>query len=231
MGAPRVSGRDRRVSPRSRGGLVRGDYSIPADQLARELLGCLLVRKIGTTRLAGVIVETEAYLGAIDKAAHSKGARRTPRTEPMFGPGGTAYVFLVYGMHCCFNVAASTEGDPQAVLIRAIEPTEGSESMRSIREQRSRASSPGSLPDHRLGSGPARLCAALDIDRRFSGIDLTVSDAIWIEKRARTRARRELDIGTSVRIGVDYAEEWAKAELRFFVRGSRSISGPKSLSV
>lgn len=217
-------------SPRSRGGLVRANYSRPADQLARDLLGCVLVRQLGSARLAGVIVETEAYLGAIDKAAHSKGARRTPRTEPMFGPGGTAYVFLIYGMHCCFNVAASTEGDPQAVLIRAVEPTEGVERMREIRAQTSRAANPDKLPEHLLCSGPARLCQAMDIDRRFSGVDLTSSDAIWIEPRSRSGGSGEPDIGTSVRIGVDYAEEWAAAELRYFVKGSRSISGPKALS-
>ncbi|MEO1535117.1 MAG: DNA-3-methyladenine glycosylase [Planctomycetota bacterium] len=211
--------------------LLRDSFGTSADTLAQSLLGCTLVRTLSDgTRLAGVIVETEAYLGAIDKAAHSKGARRTPRTEPMFGPGGTAYVFLIYGMHCCFNVAASTEGDPQAVLIRALEPTESSRTMRAIRAKTSKAANPGKLPDHLLCSGPARLCQAMDIDRRFSGIDLTASDDIWIEPRSRSGDSGEPDIGTSVRIGVDYAEEWAAAELRYFVRGSRSISGPKALS-
>ena len=218
-------------SPRARGGLVRSYYAKPADQLARDLIGCVLVRRIGSTRLAGVIVETEAYLGAIDKAAHSYNNRRTARTEPMFGPGGTAYVYFTYGMHHCMNVAAGTAGDPQAVLIRALEPTEGVERMRAIRARKSKAVDPNKLSEQLLCSGPARLCQALDIDRRFSGIDLTASDAIWIEKRTRSVGTDELTIGTSVRIGVDSAEEWKTSELRYFLRGSRSISGPKALSV
>ncbi|MEO1583024.1 MAG: DNA-3-methyladenine glycosylase [Planctomycetota bacterium] len=211
--------------------LRRCTFAVPADTLAQSLLGCTLVRQLKCgTRLAGVIVETEAYLGAIDKAAHSKGARRTPRTEPMFGPGGTAYVFLIYGMYRCFNIAASTEGDPQAVLIRAVEPTEGIDRMRELRAAKSRARDPNKLPEHLLCSGPARLCDSMDIGLGFSGQDLTSPGEIWIEPRSRRAGGGEPDIGTSVRIGVEYAEEWAEAELRYFVRGSRSISGPKALS-
>lgn len=211
--------------------LDAGHYATPADTLAQSLLGCTLVRRLSDgTRLAGVIVETEAYLGAIDKAAHSYGNRRTARTEPMFGPGGTAYVYFTYGMHHCMNVIAGSAGDPQAVLIRALEPAEGSERMRSIRAKKSRAADPNKLSEHLLCSGPARLCQAMDIDRRFSGIDLTRSEEIWIEPRTRSAGCDEPDIGTSVRIGIGYAEEWADAELRFFLRGSRSLSGPRALS-
>lgn len=214
------------------GRLSRADYAHPAESLAPALLGCTLVRLLDDgTRLAGVILETEAYLGAPDAAAHSFKGRRTDRTEPMFGPAGTAYVYFTYGMHHCMNVAASSEGDPQAVLIRALEPTEGGERMREIRAKKSKAADPNKLPEHLLCSGPARLCQAMDIDRRFSGIDLTASDEVWVEKRARSANGDELRIGTSVRIGIDSAEEWTASELRYFLKGSRSISGPKALSV
>ncbi len=212
--------------------IERRVFSAPADTLAQSLLGCKLVRRLPDgTRLAGIIVETEAYLGVVDKAAHSYNNRRTARTEPMFGPGGTAYVYFTYGMHHCMNVAASTEGDPQAVLIRALEPTEGSRTMRAIRAKTSKAANPNALPEHLLCSGPARLCQAMDIDRRFSGTDLTASDELWIEERTRSRGSDEPDIGRSVRIGIGYAEEWVQTPLRYFLRGSRSLSGPKALSV
>ncbi|MEM8756652.1 MAG: DNA-3-methyladenine glycosylase [Planctomycetota bacterium] len=213
--------------------LDRSAYAVPADELARSLLGCTLVRRLDDgTRLAGTIVETEAYLGVRDKAAHSKGARRTPRTEPMFGPGGTAYVFLIYGMHRCFNIAAATPGDPQAVLIRALEPVLGLSTMRAHRAQRSRAANPAALPDHLVCSGPGRLCDALGIDLGMSGLDVADRDSkIRVEQIQKASGGvPTAEIGTSSRIGVDYAEEWKDALLRFFIRGSRAVSGPASMN-
>jgi DNA-3-methyladenine glycosylase len=209
--------------------LNREFFAVPADRLARALLGCTLVRRLDDgARLAGVIVETEAYLGARDRAAHSFGNRRTPRTEPMFGPGGTAYVYFTYGMHHCMNIAAAAAGDPQAVLIRALEPVEGMDVMRRHRAAMARAADPAALLEGLLCSGPARLCVALGIDRRHSGLDLTRRGAIWVEGPKRSLVS-EHAIGRSTRIGVGYAGPWALRELRFYLRGNSSVSGPRGL--
>lgn len=209
--------------------LTRANFCVQADRLARALLGCTLVRRLDNgARLSGVIVETEAYLGARDRAAHSFGSRRTPRTEPMFGPGGTAYVYFTYGMHHCMNIAASVAGDPQAVLIRALEPSEGMIMMKQHRAESSRASDPGALPEALLCSGPARLCLALGIDRRHSGLDLARPGPIWVEG-PKGNVVSEHGVGRSARIGVGYAGPWALRELRYYLRGSPAVSGPRKV--
>src|SRR5918994_7127373 len=132
--------------------------------VARELLGKLLVVPArGGSRVSGIIVEAEAYRGPQDRAAHSFGGRRTKRTEPMYGIGGTAYVFFVYGMYNQFNVVTNASEIPHAVLIRALEPVEGIELMRKRRHGQ---------PDRNLTNGPGKLCIAMGIDRRFDGEDL-----------------------------------------------------------
>src|SRR5258705_4112099 len=129
--------------------------------VARELLGKLLVVPASNSkRISATIVEVEAYRGPQDRAAHSYGGRRTKRTETMYGIGGTAYVFFVYGMYYQFNVVTGAAETPHAVLIRAVEPVEGIELMRRRRH---------SQPDHHLTNGPGKLCIALDIDRLLDG--------------------------------------------------------------
>lgn len=195
---------------------------MPAERLAPALLGRRLVRVLESgERLAGLIVETEAYLGVRDRAAHSFGGRRTARTEPMFGPGGTAYVYFTYGMHHCFNVVGGAVDEPVAVLIRAIEPTEGLEVMRRHRLRRRPRGSP-EIPDVRLGAGPANLCLALDIDRRLSGIDLTRSGEVFIEETGARFAGGAM--GRGPRVGVDSAGAWARRSLRWWVKASGSVS-------
>ena len=164
--------------------------------VARELLAKLLVvpTKNGK-RVSGRIVEVEAYHGPEDRAAHSFGGRRTKRTEPMYGIGGTAYVFFVYGMYYQFNVVTNVAGTPHAVLIRAIEPVEGIELMRKRR---------GSQPDHNLTNGPGKLCIALGIDRNLDGADL-LGNKVWLEEGEEIPRSR---IMSGPRTGIDYAEEW-----------------------
>ncbi len=207
--------------------LDRDFFSRKADALAVDLLGRVLVRVTDDgTRLAGRIVETEAYLGPEDKAAHSAGWRRTPRTEPMFGPPGLSYVFLTYGMHHCFNIVCDREGSPQAVLIRAVEPLEGLEAMRAVRLAH-RGDPSRAMPDKCLCSGPARLCQAMAIDRGLNAVDLTGSERIWLEPGSESSPERK-KIGNSARIGVAYAGEWADARLRWFEVGSGHVSrGPE----
>jgi DNA-3-methyladenine glycosylase len=183
-------------------------------RVARELLGKrLVVPTPGGARVSGRVVETEAYLGVEDKAAHSYGGRRTRRTETMFAEGGAAYVFFVYGMHHQFNVVAGPEGRAHAVLVRAVEPEEGVELMRERRP----------VPKEReLTSGPGKLCRALGIDLTFDGEDLTAGGRVWLEETGQTY--RPDEIASGPRIGVAYAAEDALKPWRFWVEGNVYVS-------
>ncbi len=197
------------------------DYRQPSPTLAQSLLAQTLVRILDDgTRLAGRIVETEAYLGVKDNAAHSFGGRRTPRNESMYARAGTAYVYFTYGMHHCFNVVCGEVDEPVAVLIRALEPTEGLERM-VVHRAASRCAK--ALKETDLCSGPAKLCQALAIDRELNAEDLTSSERIFIE----TTRQGPIDPATTVnraRIGVDYAGEWAQRPLRWYIQDSAHVS-------
>jgi DNA-3-methyladenine glycosylase len=180
--------------------------------VARELLGKLLVvPKRDGTRVSGIIVETEAYRGPQDRAAHSYGGRRTKRTETMYGIGGTAYVFFVYGMYYQFNVVTNAASHPHAVLIRAVEPVEGIELMRKCRHGQS---------DHNLTNGPGKLCIAMGIDRKLDAADL-LGNRVWLEA-GRTVTRSQIASGP--RIGIDYAEGWRDKPWRFWIRDNPFVS-------
>jgi DNA-3-methyladenine glycosylase len=179
---------------------------------ARDLLGRRLVRVRNGTRLCGRIVEVEAYAGEDDQASHARFGR-TERNAAMFGPPGHAYVYFVYGMHHCLNVVTEREGYPAAVLIRAIEPLEGIETMRRRR---------GGRPDLQLTSGPARLCQAMGIDRRFDGADLCAQEALlFIEKGAVVSDEA---VVAGPRVGVRGDKAAVTSPWRFSVRGSRFVS-------
>ena len=167
--------------------------------VARDLIGINLVHDDGVTRRVGRIVETEAYMGPEDLAAHSARGR-TNRTEVMFGPPGHAYVYFIYGFWYCLNVVTSRKGVPHAVLLRALEPVEG-------------------ISDKSWG--PGLLCRAMGIDRALNGTDLC-ANRLWLERpHGGTPA---VHIGTGPRIGVDYAGSWAKRPWRFFDRDSPYVS-------
>ncbi|MCE9589536.1 MAG: DNA-3-methyladenine glycosylase [Planctomycetes bacterium] len=183
--------------------------------VARALLGQRLVRVLHGQRLAGLIVETEAYLGIPDKAAHTYNGRRTPRNASMWGDGGHAYVYFTYGLHHCCNVVCGRAEEPVAVLLRALEPTEGLDVMRRHRKAH--------MPDTNLCSGPAKLAQALAIDRKLDGADLVAGDTLFLE-RTRSRCVAASRIVASPRIGVDYAGEWAARPLRFHLRDHPHIS-------
>lgn len=180
--------------------------------IARELIGKLLVvPDIDGRRVSGMIVETEAYLGVEDRAAHSFGGRRTPRNEVTYGIGGHAYVFFVYGMYYQLNVACGPADTPHAILIRAVEPVDGTKLMHE-RRKREKATD--------LTSGPGKLCIALAVDRSFNGEQLT-GNRIWIEKY---RSFNDNEIAVGKRVGIDYAGEDAHLPLRFWVRGNENVS-------
>ena len=180
--------------------LPRAFYDRDTVAVARDLLGKHLVHLSRGVERIGRIVEVEAYLGPHDLASHSSRGL-TARTRVMFGPPGHAYVYLVYGMHCCMNVVTEREGQASAVLIRAVEPVRNAE---------------GST------RGPGRLCKAMRIDRRLNGHDL-VSKDFFISDPPGVETSR---IVMRPRVGVDYAGRWAKRHLRFYLRGNPFVSRP-----
>lgn len=199
----------------------REDYRDGPETIAQKLIGALLVRTLESgERLSGMIVETEAYLGVEDKAAHTYRGRRTARTEPMFGAPGTAYVYFTYGMHHCMNVVCGAKDEPVAALIRALEPVEGVDQIGNNRLQGRERNTP--LAETDLCSGPAKLCQALAIDRRLSGIDMTLSGSIWIEHCPNKTGAIELV--QSPRIGINSAQEWALKPLRWHLAKNRHVS-------
>ncbi|MGA2246164.1 MAG: DNA-3-methyladenine glycosylase [Verrucomicrobiota bacterium] len=178
--------------------LPRSFYDRDTTLVAQELLGKLLVHQTPGTRYVGRIVETEAYLGEHDLAAHSsKGL--TARTKIMFGPPGHAYVYFIYGMYFCMNVVTEREGHASAVLLRAVEPVQN-------------------LAGRTCG--PGLLCQAMRIDRRLNGQDL-LSENFFI---AAPEDTEKFTVIKRPRIGVDYARHWSKRRLRFYVKGNAFVS-------
>lgn len=230
----RASGDTAVIGPRPE----RSDFAVPADILAPWLIGRLLVRRLtGGQVLAGRIVETEAYLGIQDRASHAFGGRRTERNEVMYGPPGLAYVYFTYGLHHCFNVVCGHEGEPAAVLIRALEPLVGLEKMAELRKGLAKrrggngaSLGPSKPPTAReaarfLCGGPARLCQAMMIDRGLNGSDLLTHAEIFIAEPAGL-VRCAPALVRAPRIGVDYAGAWAARRLRWLERGSAAVSVP-----
>jgi len=189
--------------------LPREFYARPVLTVAKACIGKLLVHRTRQGLVGGRIVETEAYRGPEDRAAHSYAGRRTARTEVMFGPPGYAYVFFVYGMHYQFNVVTTKDGAPHAVLVRAIEPLLGVELMTKRRNLPATA--------RELTNGPGKLCQALGIGREQYGLDLCGSELFLAEGPSVRSAR-------SARIGIDYAGDWAEKPWRFFDPKSRYVS-------
>jgi DNA-3-methyladenine glycosylase len=190
--------------------LPRSFYSRSALDVAVDLIGKVLVRRLGRRNLAGKIVETEAYVGPHDLACHASRGH-TPRTSVMFGPPGHAYVYMIYGFYFCLNVVTEPPGYPAAVLIRAVEPIENVDLMRQLRNN------PGRDAD--IANGPGKLCMAMSIDKGLNGADLC-GPTIWIEDR-------KFDPGSlrsSPRVGVDYAGEYRDKPWRFFVDGDPHVS-------
>jgi DNA-3-methyladenine glycosylase len=193
--------------------LPREFYTRPSVlTVARDLLGKLLVVPAASgERVSGMIVEVEAYRGPEDRASHAYGGRRTRRTETMYGQGGVAYVYFVYGMYYQFNVVSNVADIPHAILVRALQPVDGIELMRERRHQH---------PDHNLTNGPGKLCIALSIDRTLDNADLS-GERVWLEAYESISPRR---IAKGPRIGIDYAEAWIDKPWRFWVKDNSYVS-------
>ena len=186
--------------------------------VAKELLGKFLVHESKGYKLVSRIVETEAYMGVIDKADHSYGGRRTKRVEVMYGKPGFSYVYLIYGMYNCLNIVANQEGIPHCVLIRGVEPIEGIDIMANNRynkayDQLTRSQKIG------LTNGPGKLCMALDIDRNHNGLDVC-GDELYVQEGDN----EAFDVVSAKRIGIDYAEEARDFLWRFYIKDNKYVS-------
>ena len=187
--------------------------------LAKDLLGKYLCTLIDGSYCSGMIVETEAYRGPDDRAAHSFNNRRTPRTEVMFQQGGVAYIYVCYGMHHLMNVVTAPVDHAHAVLIRALEPADGLEVMSTRRNLKA--------DDSRMTKGPGSLSVAMGLHSGLSGISLFKSSSpVWIEDRGISLKKDEICIGK--RIGVESAGEAAHWPWRYFVKGNKYVSAKRT---
>lgn len=183
-----------------------------AVNLAKELLGKKIIRKINGKTIESIITETEAYVGPEDKGSHAYNNRRTKRTETMFKDGGYAYIYLIYGMYNCLNVVCSIKNKPEAVLIRSIQPLNNLDFIKENRNIKSKKI-------HELTNGPGKLCQALKIDTRLDGIDLLNNKELFIEDKYSNH-----EIISSKRINIDYAEEYVHKLWRFYIKNNKFIS-------
>lgn len=208
--------------------LERAFFTRDGITVAKELLGKILVHKTENGIIRGIITETESYMGVEDKGAHTYGGRRTERTEPMYHIGGTSYVYLIYGMYSCMNIAAMVEEIPQAVLLRKVEPADeesriimeqlrAGRAMRSGRNKKVAADNSLAIPPFvrkHLADGPGKLCIAMNITREDNDIDMVASDSFYVTEGIEVKQDQ---IKAGKRIGIDYAEEAADYLWRFYL--------------
>ena len=196
--------------------------------VAKELLGKILVHETPGGVVRGIITEVESYMGESDKGSHTYGGKRTERTKPMYHKGGTSYVYLIYGMYSCMNIAAMTEGIPQAVLLRSVVPAEEESRRRMIalrlaelnKKQRKKGkpiytpdNCPPSLKKH-LADGPGKLCVAMGITRADNDLDMVESSTFYVTEGISVKKKQ---IKAGKRIGIDYAGEAADYLWRFYI--------------
>ena len=191
--------------------LSRDFFQAPVEEVARNLLGQELVSRYNGCRTSGIVVETEAYLGTSDSASHVFGGRRTKRTEALYRAGGHAYVYLIYGLHWCLNITTGPPEEPTCVLIRALEPVYGIETIRRRRSVKD---------ERRLADGPGKLCQALAIDGRSNGADLGGDELFFL-----WRGMSDFQVEQSPRIGIDYARPQDRDRpCRYFIAGHPNVS-------
>ena len=188
-------------------------YQKDAVTAAKDLLGKILVREIDGQKIMVKIVDTEAYLGADDKASHAYNNKKTKRTETMFARGGLAYIYLIYGMYHCFNIVTAEIDNPHAVLIRAVEPVEGLELIKRNRKIKS-----SKIED--LTNGPGKLSQALRIDKSLNGCDLVKSNELYLLDNEDNNFKIE----AAPRVNIDYAEEYKDKKWRFYIKKNKFIS-------
>ncbi|HRQ68845.1 MAG TPA: DNA-3-methyladenine glycosylase [bacterium] len=188
-------------------------FNRDALEVASDLLGHFLVRNINGTIVKAMIVETEAYCGAVDKGCHAFGNRRTKRTEAMFLPGGHAYIYLIYGLNYCLNVVTEKKDNPHAVLIRAVEPVEGLDIIKQNRPKIEKTQD--------LTNGPGKLAKALNIDISLNCCDMVKGNELYLEKNPELP---KFSITSATRIGIDYAQGFKDKLWRKYITGNIFVS-------
>ncbi len=202
--------------------LNRNFYTGPTLKVAKELLGKYIVRKVGKRELVGKIIETEAYVGPQDRAAHSYKGKITLRNKIEYLIGGHIYIYLVYGMYWQLNITTAGKGEPECVLIRALEPVLDNSKLKI--DSKFKSNPPGSplrvQQNLKLTNGPGKLCRYLKLDKSFYGEDLSKNKRIWVEDRGeKIKPSQILATG---RVGIDYASHyWSKRKWRFLIRDYR----------
>ncbi len=204
--------------------LTRKFYTQPTLKIAKDLLGKYIVRKVGKRELVGKIIETEAYIGPQDRASHAFGGKRTSRNQAEYLIGGHIYIYLVYGMYWQLNISTFENGEPECVLIRAIEPVLNNSKLKidSWIEQSERLPVRLQLriKNLKLANGPGKLCRYLKLDKPFYGEDVTKSKRIWLEDRG-LKPQKILATG---RIGIDYAGlYWSRRKWRFLIKDYQKL--------
>jgi len=187
--------------------LSRKFYTRPTLTVAKDLLGKYLIVSNGSNKFVGKIVEVEAYMGEKDKASHAYGGKKTPKRKLMYSEGGFVYIYLCYGMYWQLNFVTEQKDVPQCVLVRALEPVLPESDLKEIKN---------------LANGPGKLCRWMNLDKSFNEEDLAKSDKIWLEDRGEEIKKSQ--IVACERIGIDYAKEWAKKPLRFYIKDNICVS-------
>lgn len=188
-------------------------YQKDAVSAAKDLLNKILVREINGKKIMVKIVDTEAYMGAEDKASHAYANKKTKRTETMFKKGGLAYIYLIYGMYYCFNIVTAEENNPHAVLIRAVEPLQGLEIIKENRKIKSKKI-------EELTNGPGKLSQALQIDKSLNGCDLVKSNKLYL----LNNEDKNIKIEAAPRVNIEYAEEYKDKKWRFYIKENKYTS-------
>jgi DNA-3-methyladenine glycosylase len=194
-------------------------YNKGAIEVAKNLLGEYLIREVNGIKIKSKIVETEAYIGAIDKACHAYNYKRTERTKPLYEEGGTSYVYFIYGLYHCFNIVTNIQEEPEAVLIRAVEPIDNLDYISKIRfnknyEELTRAQK------RNLTNGPSKLCIALNINKDDNCKKLYLKKDLYLEYNNY----KNFDIVETKRIGIDYSEEARDFLWRFYIKDNPYVS-------
>lgn len=202
--------------------LKRNFYTSDTIAVSKELLGKVLVHQTPKYTVAGRIVETEAYLGPEDKAAHSYGGKVTPRVEIMYNQGGYSYIFTIYGIYQCFNIVTEKQGIPQAALIRALEPVDNLNFMANMRFNKAYGEL-SSMQIRNLTNGPGKLCIAMGLGREQNKIDMCVRNGID-DIFVYDDGYKDFEIEASPRINIDYAEEYADMPWRFTIKRNKYVS-------
>lgn len=194
-------------------------YNQGAIEVAKGILGHYLVREVNGLKIRTKIVETESYIGSTDKACHAYNYKRTDRTKPLFEEGGIAYVYFIYGLYHCFNIVTNIKEEPEAILIRAVEPLDNFEYLSNIRFNKN-YNELTNAQKRNLTNGPSKLCSALSITREDNYKKLYIDSRLYLEYNYE----KNIEIVETTRIGIDYAEEAKDFKWRFYIKNNPYVS-------